>query len=147
MPEFIHNFTQGKMNHDLDERMVPNGQYRDALNVTVATSESSNVGALQNLKGNTEKKGKPFSSNDWSSSYISDLVNPVCIGSIRNEPTECIYWFIASDASSSTPSISAIAEFNESTGKVSPVLVDTKGILNFSKNQKHLISGVNIIDD
>ena len=147
MPEFIHNFTQGKMNHDLDERMVPNGQYRDALNVTVATSESSNVGALQNLKGNTERKSKPFSNNDWSSSYISDLVNPVCIGSIRNEPTECIYWFIASDASSSTPSISAIAEFNESTGKVSPVLVDTKGILNFSKNQKHLISGVNIIDD
>ncbi len=147
MPEFIHNFTQGKMNHDLDERMVPNGQYRDALNVTVATSESSNVGALQNLKGNTERKGKPFSNNDWSSSYISDLVNPVCIGSIRNEPTECIYWFIVSEASRTSPSISAIAEFNQSTGKVSPVIVDTKGILNFSKDQKHLITGINIVDD
>ena len=50
MPEFIHNFTRGKMESDLDERMVPNGSYRDALNVTVATSEASNVGALQNLK-------------------------------------------------------------------------------------------------
>ena len=73
MPEFIHNFTKGKMNHDLDERMVPNGQYRDALNVTVSTSESSNVGALQNLKGNTELKGNPSSTGDWSSNYISNL--------------------------------------------------------------------------
>jgi len=147
MPEFIHNFTQGKMEKDLDERMVPNGRYRDALNVTVATSEASNVGALQNLKGNTELKGKPLSNGNWSSSYISDLINPVCIGSIRNEPTECVYWFIASDASRTSPAISAIAEFNQKTGKVSPVLVDTKGILNFSKNQNHLITGVNIIDD
>jgi len=135
------------MNHDLDERMVPNGQYRDALNVTVATSESSNVGALQNLKGNIQIKGKPFSNSDWSSSYISNLINPVCIGSIRDEPTECIYWFIVSDASATSSSISAIAEFNQSTGKVSPVIVDTKGILNFSKNQKHLITAINIVDD
>ena len=147
MPEFIHNFTRGKMESDLDERMVPNGSYRDALNITVSTSESSNVGALQNLKGNSQIKGKPFSNSDWSSSYISNLVNPVCIGSIRNEPTECIYWFIVSDASTTSPSISAIAEFNQSTGKVSPVIVDTKGILNFSKDQKHLITGVNIVDD
>ena len=147
MPEFIHNFTRGKMESDLDERMVPNGSYRDALNVTVATSEASNVGALQNLKGNTERKGKPNSNSDWSTSYISDLVNPTCIGSIRNEPTECIYWFIVSEASSNTPAVNAIAEFNQKTGKVSPVLVDTKGILNFSKDQKHLITGVNIVDD
>ena len=145
MPEFIHNFTQGKMNHDLDERMVPNGQYRDALNVTVATSESSNVGALQNLKGNTELKGSPASSGNWSSDYINSLNNPVCIGSIRHEPTECIYWFVATDKGTTRSSISVIAEFNQKTGDVTPVLVDTKGILNFTKN--NLITGVNIIDD
>ena len=119
MPEFIHNFTRGKMESDLDERMVPNGSYRDALNVTVATSEASNVGALQNLKGNTEKKGET-SSSDWSSNYISSYSNAVCIGSIRNEPTECIYWFIASD------SVSTIAEYNTKTKIVSPILVDKK---------------------
>ncbi len=57
MPELIHNFTSGRMNKDIDERMVPNGEYRDALNVSVATSEDSHVGALQNIKGNTQKKG------------------------------------------------------------------------------------------
>ena len=32
------------MNKDLDERLLPNGQYRDAINVEVSTSEGSNVG-------------------------------------------------------------------------------------------------------
>ena len=145
MPEFIHNFTQGKMNHDLDERMVPNGQYRDALNVTVATSESSNVGALQNLKGNIELKGSPASSGNWSSDYINSLNDPVCIGSVRHEPTECIYWFIATAKGTTRSSVSVIAEFNQKTGDVTPVFVDTKGILNFTKN--NLITGANIIDD
>jgi len=145
MPEFIHNFTQGKMNHDLDERMVPNGQYRDALNVTVATSESSNVGALQNLKGNTERKGSPASNGNWTVDYISNLVNPVCIGSIRHEPTECIYWFIATDRDNRKNAISAIAEFNQRTGDVTPVIIDTQNILKFDK--QNLITGINIIDD
>ena len=46
MPEFKRNFTKGRMNKDLDERIVPNGEYREALNVEVATSESSNVGTI-----------------------------------------------------------------------------------------------------
>ena len=148
MPEFIHNFTQGKMNHDLDERMIPNGQYRDALNVTVSTSESSNVGALQNLKGNTQlkKKGVARPAVDWSVDYIDALTNPKCIGTIRNEPTECIYWFIASDASGTSDNgVSVIAEFNQKTGIVKPVLVDTFGILNFST--QYLITGINIVDN
>ena len=47
MPEMKHNFTKGRMNKDLDERLVPKGEYRDALNIEVSTSEGSNMGALQ----------------------------------------------------------------------------------------------------
>tara|TARA_R110002167_G_scaffold4350_1_gene20431 strand:+ start:750 stop:977 length:228 start_codon:yes stop_codon:yes gene_type:complete len=54
MPELIHTFTKGKMNKDLDERLLPNGEYRDALNLEVASSDTSQVGTFQNLKGNTE---------------------------------------------------------------------------------------------
>ena len=46
MPELKRLFTSGKMNKDLDERLVPNGQYRDAQNIQVSTSESSDVGAI-----------------------------------------------------------------------------------------------------
>ena len=39
MPEIKHHFRSGKMNKDLDERLVPNGEYRDAQNIEISTSE------------------------------------------------------------------------------------------------------------
>ena len=47
MPELKHNFQTGRMNKDLDERLVPNGEYRDALNIEVSTSEDSDVGSYK----------------------------------------------------------------------------------------------------
>ena len=52
MPEIKSTFLQGKMNKDLDERLVPNGEYRDAMNIQLSTSDGSNVGVVQNLLGN-----------------------------------------------------------------------------------------------
>lgn len=52
MPELKHTFQGGKMEKDKDERIVPNGQYREALNISVSTSEDSDVGAAQNILGN-----------------------------------------------------------------------------------------------
>ena len=46
MPEIKNNFTQGKMNQDLDERVIPKGQYREALNIEISTSEGSDVGTV-----------------------------------------------------------------------------------------------------
>lgn len=138
MPEFIRSFQTGKMNKDLDERLVPQGQYRDALNLDLANSEGSNVGTLQNIKGNVELRGKAADINGWTTNYIDDLDNPICVGSIKNDINEKIYWFVASD------NVSAIAELDTTTGFVRPVLVDTNGILNFSKD--YLITGINIID-
>jgi len=40
------------MNKDLDSRIIPNGEYRNAENVSVSTSEGSDVGALENIRGN-----------------------------------------------------------------------------------------------
>lgn len=52
MPELKNTFQGGKMDKDKDERILPNGQYREALNISVATSEDSDVGAAQNILGN-----------------------------------------------------------------------------------------------
>ena len=52
MPELKHSFTAGRMNKDLDERLVPNGEYRDALNVDISTSEESDIGSVQTTLGN-----------------------------------------------------------------------------------------------
>ena len=52
MPELKRKFQSGKMNKDLDERLVPNGEYRDALNIEVSTSESDDLGSAQTVMGN-----------------------------------------------------------------------------------------------
>ena len=49
MPEMKRNFTGGKMNKDLDERLIPQGEYIDAMNIQVTTSEGSDVGAIESI--------------------------------------------------------------------------------------------------
>ena len=54
MPEIKHTFLGGKMNKDLDERLIPKDGYIDAMNIQVSTSEDSDVGTAQNILGNIE---------------------------------------------------------------------------------------------
>ena len=144
MPELIHTFNEGKMNKDLDERLVPNGQYRDALNLELASSDTSQVGAFQNLKGNLEKAYSSYNESTkvrtlWEPSvYIDVLPNAYCIGSIADANSDNIYWFIASD------NVSVIAGYNTVTQVTFPLIVDTEGIFNFSKD--YLITGINILE-
>ena len=138
MAEFVHVFQAGRMNKDLDERLVPNGEYRDALNLDLANSDASDVGAMQNIAGTIQLRSKVGTGATWTGGYIDAMTNPVCIGSYRDDINERIYWFIASDG------ISAIAEYDQVKNEVSPILVDTAGILNFSAD--YLITGINILD-
>ena len=52
MQKLKRNFVESKMNKDLDDRFVPPGEYRDALNISVITNTDSSSGAVQNSKGN-----------------------------------------------------------------------------------------------
>jgi hypothetical protein len=141
MGEFVRVFQSGRMNKDLDERLVPNGEYRDALNLDLANSDGSDVGALQSIKGNSELKFKVSSGKDqsWTSNYINSLSNAQCIGTYRDDANEKIYWFIASDT------VSAIAEYDQTSNTVSPILVDAQNILKFSADYR--ITGINTIDN
>jgi hypothetical protein len=42
-----NTFLKSKMNKDLDARLIPNGEYRDGKNISVSSSEGSDVGALE----------------------------------------------------------------------------------------------------
>ena len=44
MAELKRNFLKAKMNKDSDERVIPPGEYRDALNIQVHTSDTGDVG-------------------------------------------------------------------------------------------------------
>ena len=48
------NFVAGKMNKGLDERLLPNGQYIDAVNVRLGSTEVTEIGAVELAKGNEE---------------------------------------------------------------------------------------------
>jgi hypothetical protein len=135
MPKLAHNFVQGKMNKDLDERLVPNGQYRDALNIQVSTSEGSDVGAVENILGNT-KLNKKSSSVNWAANF--GLTSAQCIGTARDTQNNKLYWFVTS------ASVDAILEYDEATGFVAPILVDTGNVLNF--NTANFITGVNVFE-
>ena len=144
MAELIHTFTSGKMNKDLDERLVPNGEYRDALNLELASSDTSQVGTFQNIKGNLELSNKSYNPTTkvytkWpTAEYISNLDSPVCIGAKADENSNDIYWFIADTTTS------VIAYYNDKTKLTRPLIVDTQNILNFSEN--YLITGINVIE-
>ena len=92
MPEIKHNFTKGKMNKDLDERLIPNGEYRDAMNIQVSTSEGSDVGTIQNILGN-------FKVNDQR---ILDNFTLTCVGSISDEKNDKLYWMVAGTTSTNS---------------------------------------------
>ena len=85
MPEIKRAFNVGKMNRDLDDRLVPPGQYREALNVNIGQSEGSDVGAIENLLGN-ESVATP--------SQFAGLADAKCIGAHKDNGTECIYFFV-----------------------------------------------------
>ena len=74
MPELKHTFQGGKMEKDKDERIVPNGQYREALNISVSTSEDSDVGAAQNILGNICVT-QAIKGRSQTNSTITGLVN------------------------------------------------------------------------
>ena len=130
MPEIKNTFLQGKMNKDLDERLIPNGQYRDAINVEVATAEDSDIGTVKNILGNHR---------------VEELVGVgfTCVGSIADEKTNKLYWFISSYEKD------VILEYDSVNDITLPVVVDLnagnfKAVLKFSGN---IITGINIIDN
>ncbi len=112
MPELKRVFSAAKMNKDMDERVVPNGQYRDANNIEIATSEGSNVGTVQSLLGNTNKNTLFTYENSSAivlgaggtvSSKYGPHTKSTVVASIAHPSTDKIYSFVsAGDSNDST---------------------------------------------
>ena len=99
MAEFKRTFTVGRMNKDFDERLVKPGEYRDASNIEITTSEGSNVGTAQNIKGNTEKT--ILSSTESDKAYGLSHNNgkgSVCVATVTDDKTNKIYSLISDGA-------------------------------------------------
>ena len=114
MAESKRTFQSAKMDKDIDDRILPAGTYRDALNVSVDFSEDANVGALENLKGN-----ELLANQDILGLSAATNPNAKVIGSITHPEEQRIYYFVTGDKTD------GIFEYDAVTGAVSTVIVDS----------------------
>ena len=88
MPQVTNTFLRSKMNKDLDNRLLPNGEYRDAQNLQVSRSEGSEVGEFENVLQNQELTY--FYTGRNNNFYAGKI-----IGQFTDETTENIYVYSA----------------------------------------------------
>jgi hypothetical protein len=134
MPEVKNAFVKSKMNKDLDARLLPSGEYRNALNVQISKSEGSDVGALENILG-----------NKWLRNFANQISNLYCIGHFVDEVREIIYLFFTNNTNINyNPSgKNYIFSYNPSTD--TRTLLVEGAFLNFSTHNP--IYGINLLED
>jgi len=147
MAKLQRNFIKGKMNKSLDERLVPNGEYIDALNVRIGSTELSEIGSVENSKGNTrltfiEYNGQPLSDN------------AKCIGAYEDGAEETIYWFVTDPSHTggqATGKLDLIVSYNTNDSSLTyhVISVDDGGGINttLNFNSQYLITGVDKVDN
>ena len=148
MPQLKNIFIKGKMNQDLDERLVPKGEYREGQNILITNSEDSDVGAIENALGN---KLAYDVTEAWRSDF--DNKNGEVIGAYVDVSNNRIFWFVTTFSGSTGKSIinmdraasPNICKILMKEGSNAPVVLVDGLFLNLSKN--HLITGVNSIDN
>jgi hypothetical protein len=152
MANLTRNFIAGRMNKVVDQRLLPEGEYVDAMNIRMGSTEKSEVGVITNTKGNTSLTklayidGTPLS------------VNARCIGAIDDSARETIYWFVHDPSFTTTESganptgkLDLLVSYNVLTEILTYHIVsmndggDVNTTLNF--NPSYLITGINLIED
>lgn len=147
MANFTRNFIAGRMNKVVDQRLLPEGEYIDAMNIRMGSTENSEVGVIENTKGNlpltslTYIDGTPLSADAR------------CIGAIEDSANETIYWFVHDSNFSvgATGKLDLIVSFNVYTNILTYHVIsidDGTGVntvLNFNEN--YLITGVDILNN
>jgi len=118
MAQIKNNFLKGSINKDLDDRLIPNGQLRDAINFMVTSEDGSNLGVGKNLLGNLKVTNFNFPDSET-------------IGAVANEGKELVYYFVTS------PTFDYIIEYNAITQDSEIILQSSSnGVLNFNKEYR-----------
>ena len=138
MPIVTTNFIKGRMNKSVDERLLPPGEYVDAMNLRLGATETTEIGAIENSKGNTKLTSLSFPEGTPLSS------NTRCIGAYQDHANETLYWFIHDDNNPTLGVLDAVVSYN-TNGNSLRYHVITNKTLNF--DPAFLITGVEKIED
>jgi hypothetical protein len=164
MAEVKNSFLKSKMNQDLDDRLIPNGEYRYANNISVGKSESDDIGALKNVLGNELLTGTDNSeflpgTNMPNPNYIPGLE---CIGIFMDNQNNRMFQFLTNytDPNPNQITFPEDAPFTEGItewkmkiamytfeGNSAPYVTLVDGLfLNLAKNKQFKITGVNLVE-
>jgi hypothetical protein len=149
MADLTRKFIAGRMNKSFDQRVVPDGEYIDAMNVRMGSTEKSEIGVIENTKGNL-----PLTALQYNGIPLSSDART--IGALEDSSNERIFWFVhdPSFPIGVTGKLDLIVSYNVLTEILTYHIIsikdgedetDTFTTLNF--NPKYLITGVNYIDD
>ena len=124
------------MNKDLDARILPQGEYRNALNVQISRSESDTVGSLENVLGN--------------SLVIDFKPGSKTIGYFADDASSMIYVFVTDYLDDNNPGPTYDISKNHgiysyNTLNNQSTLLVSGAFLNFS--QSNPIYGVNLLEE
>ena len=141
MPEIKNTFIKSKMNKDLDDRLLSNGEYRNAENVNISRSEGEDVGALENALGNKDLGGLP-----------SSVVNLKVIGYLKDDESNRAFFIVTNYVDSTSDQLSGVAPFEslhyiimrDFNTNTTSTLVEGY-FLNFSKT--HPVYGISLIEN
>ena len=141
MAEVKNSFLASKMNQDLDDRLIPSNEYREAFNVAISQSEDSDVGAVENIRGTL---------------LLESLGDGEVIGYAVDEAKDNLYLFWTSYTDSSNNRLvnhqassfgsgtdSKIYRYNVGTSNL--IVLAEGRWLNFSTT--HPIYGVNVLEN
>ena len=146
MANIKRHFIAGKMNKAVDERLLPNGEYVDALNVRLGSTEASEIGSVENSKGNTQLTTLEFNGTALSN-------NAKCIGAYEDGTRETIYWFVhdPSFSAGAINKLDLIVSLNVKDDILTYHVVSERDgttsstTLNF--NPTYLITGIDMVED
>jgi hypothetical protein len=124
-------FLKGRMNKSLDERVLPDGEYIDALNIRIGSTENNSVGAIENSLGNTKLVTILYEGQELST-------DARCIGAYEDSQHETIYWFVTDPGN-----VDMILSYNDRTSTLIYHVISTT-VLKF--DTQYLVNGIDLID-
>ena len=141
MAEAKNTFTRSKMNQDLDDRLLPNNEYRRGDNIVISQSNEG-VGSLEIIKGNTDLSNLGYATNT-----LVDIIG------VKEDPKrDKIYCFVTNYRDSSADYISNPAPSQAVCAIIAFSIIDNTynvlvsgNFLNFSKLSP--IINVDVLED
>ena len=129
MSTFRRTYSKGVMQLDTENRLLPDGEYREAYNAIIYNNESNEEGSV--------KKG-------YSNKQLTNLdlgENPKCVLGISHPSRNRVYWGVVSDSGS------YLIEYDFTNEIATFVLKDTRAIGSrvFDLNENFLCTGVEIL--